>query len=103
GWCSEPGEACLARLAIDTIDLCYQHRDSETVPLADSLGAFELLREQGKIRATGLSNFTADRVDEAVTRARGCCFMPPVALQPWYNMVERERFEGELREAAIRN
>jgi len=29
--------------------------------------------------------------------------MPPVALQPWYNMVERERFEGELRDAAIRH
>jgi len=29
--------------------------------------------------------------------------MPPVALQPWYNLVERERFEAELREAALRN
>jgi aryl-alcohol dehydrogenase-like predicted oxidoreductase len=38
-----------------------------------------------------------------VSTARSCGFMPPVALQPWYNMVERERFEGELRDAAIRN
>jgi aryl-alcohol dehydrogenase-like predicted oxidoreductase len=96
-------EASLQRLGIDTIDLYYQHRDSETVALADSLGAFELLREQGKIRAVGLSNFAADRVDEAVSTARSCGLMPPVALQPWYNMVERERFEGELRDAAIRN
>jgi aryl-alcohol dehydrogenase-like predicted oxidoreductase len=96
-------EASLDRLGLDTIDLYYQHRDSETVPLADSLGAFELLREQGKIRATGLSNFAADRIDEAVSTARSCGFMPPVALQPWYNMVERERFEGELRDASIRN
>src|SRR5205085_4476030 len=56
-------DASLDRLGIETIDLYYQHKDSDTVPLADSLGAFELLREQGKIRATGLSNFTADRVD----------------------------------------
>ena len=96
-------DASLSRLGIDTIDLYYQHKDSDTVPLADSLGAFELLREQGKIRSTGLSNFTADRVDEAVSTARTCGFMPAVALQPWYNMVARERFEGELREAAIRN
>ena len=96
-------DASLGRLGIDTIDLYYEHKDSDTVPLADSLGAFELLREQGKIRSTGLSNFTADRVDEAVSTARTCGFMPAVALQPWYNMVARERFEGELREAAIRN
>jgi aryl-alcohol dehydrogenase-like predicted oxidoreductase len=96
-------DASLERMGIDTIDLYYQHKDSETVPLADSLGAFELLREQGKIRAVGLSNFAAERVDEAVSTARTCGFMPPVALQPWYNMVERNRFEGELRDAAIRN
>ncbi len=70
-------DASLDRLGIDTIDLYYQHRDNETVPLADSLGAFELLREQGKIRATGLSNFTADRVDEAVSVARTCGYLPP--------------------------
>jgi aryl-alcohol dehydrogenase (NADP+) len=93
----------LARLGVERIDLYYQHRDNEKVPLADSLGAFERLREQGKIRASGLSNFTADRVDEAVNTARSCGLMPPVALQPWYNMVERERFEADLRDAAIRN
>jgi aryl-alcohol dehydrogenase-like predicted oxidoreductase len=96
-------EASLDRLGIETIDLYYQHRDSETVALADSLGAFELLREQGKIRATGLSNFAAERVDEAVSVGRTCGFLPPVALQPKYNLVERGEFEGELRDAAIRN
>jgi aryl-alcohol dehydrogenase-like predicted oxidoreductase len=96
-------DASLERLGVDTIDLYYQHRDSETVPLADSLGAFELLREQGKIRATGLSNFAADRVGEAVSVARTCGYMPPVALQPMYSLVERNAFEGELRASAIRN
>jgi aryl-alcohol dehydrogenase-like predicted oxidoreductase len=96
-------DASLARLGVDTIDLYYQHKDDESVPLASSLGEFENLREQGKIRAIGISNFTADRVDEAVETARRCGYMPPVALQPWYNMVERDRFEGELRDAAIRN
>jgi aryl-alcohol dehydrogenase-like predicted oxidoreductase len=100
------GQACdasLARLGVDTIDLYYQHKDDEDVALAASLGEFESLRERGKIRAIGISNFTADRVDEAVETARRCGYMPPVALQPWYNMVERDRFEGELRDAAIRN
>ncbi|HJU77113.1 MAG TPA: aldo/keto reductase [Sphingomicrobium sp.] len=96
-------EASLRRLGVDTIDLYYQHKDDDSVPLEQSLSAFETLREQGKIRAIGISNFTADRVDEAVNTARRCGLMPPVALQPWYNLVERERFEGELRDAAIRN
>ena len=96
-------DASLERLGLETIDLYYQHKDSEKVPLADSLGAFELLREQGKIRSTGLSNFTAERAAEAVSTARTSGFMPAVALQPWYNMVERARFEGDLRDAAIRN
>jgi aryl-alcohol dehydrogenase-like predicted oxidoreductase len=96
-------DASLQRLGIEAIDLYYQHKDDENVPLGASLGAFESLREQGKIRAIGISNFTADRVDEAVETARSCGYMPPVALQPLYNMVERDRFEGELRDAAIRN
>jgi aryl-alcohol dehydrogenase-like predicted oxidoreductase len=96
-------EASLQRLGIETIDLYYQHQDDPAVPLADSLGAFERLRGQGKIRSVGISNFTADRADEAVATARRLGFMPPAALQPWYNLVERERFEAELRPAALRN
>ena len=96
-------ETSLRRLGIDCIDLYYEHKDNEDVPLADSLGAFETLREQGKIRAVGLSNFTADRVDEAVETARRCGIMPPAALQPRYNLVERKAFEEELRGSAILN
>ncbi len=96
-------DASLERLGVDTIDLYYQHKDDDNVPLGASLGEFESLRERGKIRAIGISNFTADRVDEAAATARRCGYMPPVALQPLYNMVERDRFEGELRDAAIRN
>jgi aryl-alcohol dehydrogenase-like predicted oxidoreductase len=96
-------DGSLKRLGVDAIDLYYQHKDDSAVPLAQSLGAFESLREQGKIRALGISNFTADRVREALDVARRCGFTPPAALQPWYNLVERERFEAELRDAALGN
>ncbi len=59
-------DASLERLGIDSIDLYYQHKDDESVPLADSLGAFATLRAAGKIRTTGLSNFSAVRVEEAL-------------------------------------
>ena len=96
-------DASLERLGVEAIDLYYQHKDDPAVPLADSLGAFDRLVQAGKIRAVGLSNFTADRVDEAMAAARSNGLTPPSALQPWYNMVERPKFEGELRDAALRH
>jgi aryl-alcohol dehydrogenase-like predicted oxidoreductase len=96
-------DASLERLGIDRVDLYYQHRDNEKVPLADSLGAFEKLRLDGKIRAIGLSNFSAERIDEAAATCRREGFAAPAALQPWYNLVERERFEPDVRDAALRN
>ena len=91
-------DASLARMGIDTIDLYYQHRDNPKVPLADSLGAFDALRVAGKIRATGLSNFTAVRVEEALDTAVRAGIEPAVAVQGWYNLVERGKFEGELQD-----
>jgi aryl-alcohol dehydrogenase-like predicted oxidoreductase len=96
-------EASLERLGIDRIDLYYQHKDDQSVPLADSLGAFEKLIEAGKIRAIGLSQFTADRLDEAMETSRRLGLTLPSALQPWYNLVERQKFEGELRDVALRH
>ena len=95
--------ASLERLGVESIDLYYQHKDDGRVPLADSLGALDRLAEAGKIRAVGLSNFTAARVDKAMETARSNGLTPPSALQPWYNMVERQKFEGELRDAAVRH
>ena len=96
-------DSSLQRLGIAAIDLYYQHKDDQSVPLADSLGAFERLIEQGKIRSVGLSQYTAERVDEAMATANRCGFTPPAALQIWYNLVEREKFEGPLRDAAGRH
>jgi aryl-alcohol dehydrogenase-like predicted oxidoreductase len=96
-------DASLERLGIDCIDLYYQHKDDESVPLDESLGAFNRLVESGKIRAIGLSNFTAERVDEALEVTRRCGYTQPAALQLWYNLVERSKFEGELRDAALRH
>jgi aryl-alcohol dehydrogenase-like predicted oxidoreductase len=91
----------LDRLGLDTIDLYYQHRDNKEVPLADSFGAFDALKRAGKIRAVGISNFTAPRIDEAVSACVSNGLAQPVALQPWYNMLERDKFEGELADAAL--
>ena len=90
-------EESLRRMGIETIDLYYQHQDDRDVPLADSLGAFDELRRAGKIRAIGLSNFDAPRVEEALAVSIEHGFDQPAALQNWYNLIERDKFEGELQ------
>ena len=94
-------DASLQRMGIERIDLYYQHKDDESVPLADSLGAFDALVKAGKVRATGLSNFTAARVEAALGACHENGLATPVALQPWYNLVEREKYEGALSIVAL--
>ena len=96
-------EASLQRLGIEQIDLYYQHKDDESVPLADSLGAFDRLAKAGKIRAIGLSQFTAPRLQQAMDTAAANGLLKPCCLQTWYNLVEREKLEGELRDTALAN
>jgi aryl-alcohol dehydrogenase-like predicted oxidoreductase len=96
-------DASLQRLGIEQIDLYYQHKDDESVPLADSLGEFDRLAKAGKIRAIGLSQFTAPRLQQAVDTAAANGLLKPCCLQTWYNLVEREKLEGELRDTALAN
>lgn len=96
-------DASLQRLGIDRIDLYYQHKDDESVPLADSLGEFDKLAKAGKVRAIGLSQFTAPRLQQAMDTAAAGGMLKPCCLQTWYNLVEREKFEGELRDTALAN
>jgi aryl-alcohol dehydrogenase-like predicted oxidoreductase len=95
-------DASLERLGIDTIDLYYQHKDDESVPLGDSLKTFDDQAKAGKIRAIGLSNFTPGRLAEACIIARVDGFPAVSAFQTWYNMLERPKYEAALREVAVK-
>ena len=94
-------DASLDRLGTDTIDLYYHHKDDPNVPLADSLGAMDRLVKAGKVRAVGLSQYEAERLDEAMRTAQANGLARPCALQSWYNLVERPKLEGPLRDAAL--
>ena len=94
-------EGSLERMGIERIDLYYQHQDDASVPLADSLGAFDALIGAGKVRGIGLSNFTPERVEEAISAGIASGLHLPIALQPWYNMLERAKFEGPLADVAL--
>lgn len=61
-------EDTLSRLATDHLDLYLLHWRGDT-PLTETFGAFEQLREQGKIRAWGVSNFDTDDLTDALVAA----------------------------------
>ena len=94
-------DASLSRLGVDVIDLYFAHFDDPSVPIADTVGAFSELVDAGKVRSIGVSNYSAERIDEwfAATEAGG--YHRAVALQPHYNLVERT-FEADLRARAER-
>ncbi|HBF73810.1 MAG TPA: oxidoreductase [Lactobacillus sp.] len=55
----------LKRLGTDYIDIYYLHFPDHDTPRAEAVGALQRLREQGKIRAIGVSNFSLDQIKEA--------------------------------------
>ena len=89
-------EDSLRRLQTDYIDLYQSHRDDPTTPLEETLGAYQKLIEQGKVRVIGASNYQAPRLTEAL-RASATKKLPRYeSLQPHYNLAERAGFEMAL-------
>lgn len=80
----------LHRLQTDYLDLYYAHRDDESVPQADYVGAFDELVKAGKVREVGASNFTIERLTSAMTIAKESGQTPFTVAQDKYNLVDRE-------------
>jgi aryl-alcohol dehydrogenase-like predicted oxidoreductase len=95
-------EDSLRRLATDRIDLYYAHEDDQSVPLEETLGAFDALIREGKVRYVAASNYPAERLDEALTMSARDGLASYVALQPEYNLVARA-YEGELRNVCVKH
>ncbi|MCW3017815.1 MAG: hypothetical protein JWN10_123 [Solirubrobacterales bacterium] len=96
-------EGSLERLGVETVDLYYAHRDDPDTPLQETLGAFAQLIEEGRIRYAAASNYSAERLQEAMRVGREPGMASYVALQPHYNLMERREYEGELRPVCERD
>ena len=95
-------EKSLKRLGTDHIDLYYAHVDDEQTALEETLGAFDGLVREGKVRYIAASNYTAPRLAEALAVSDREGFPRYVALQQHYNLVERDKYEGELADLVSR-
>lgn len=95
-------ERSLESLQTDRIDLYYAHKDDEATPLEQTLAAFDALVKEGKARYIAASNYTADRLAKALDTSERESLASFVALQPHYNLLVRDEYEGPLQELCAR-
>lgn len=91
-------EASLRRLGIDHVDVLQFHfPDEQGTPLEDSWGTMQRLIDEGKVRASGLSNFPIPLMER-------CEAIAPIGcIQPGLSLIHREALEMELPWAAAHN
>ncbi|AWL33536.1 MULTISPECIES: aldo/keto reductase [Streptomyces] len=95
-------EESLRRLGTDRIDLYYTHFDDPSVPVEEIVTALDDLVKEGKVRAVAASNISPERLQESLDFADREGLARYVALQPHYNLVSRDTYEGPLQQIASR-
>jgi aryl-alcohol dehydrogenase-like predicted oxidoreductase len=96
-------EDSLRRLQTDHIDLYQSHRDDPDTPLEETLQAYAQLMEQGKVRAIGASNYSAERLSHALAFSRRHGLPRYESLQTEYNLYDRKEYEEALEPICIEN
>ena len=91
-------EDSLQRLQTDYIDLYQSHIDDETTPLEETLETYAELIRQGKVRAIGASNYSAERLAQALEISRQHRYPRYESLQPRYNLYDRDGYEQDLQQ-----
>lgn len=94
-------EASLARLGTDRIDLYYTHYDDESVPVEDIITALDGLVRAGKVRHIAVSNISPERLRASLEFSDREGLAKYVAIQPHYNLVSRDTYEGERAALAV--
>jgi aryl-alcohol dehydrogenase-like predicted oxidoreductase len=94
-------DASLTRLGVETIDLYLAHCDDPTVDQEAVAEAFGRLIEAGKVRAIGASNFDAARLASALDLSEARDLPRYEVLQPGYNLLQRDQFEGALQDMCV--
>ncbi|MFI1798228.1 aldo/keto reductase [Streptomyces sp. NPDC020379] len=96
-------EDSLRRLRTDYIDLYYTHYDDPSVPVEEFITALDALVKEGKVREIAASNITAERLTAALEFSDSAGLAKYAAIQPHYNLVSRDTYEGPLADVAARH
>ena len=83
-------EDSLRRLRTDRIDLYQLHKPDPETPIEETLGALDELVRAGKVREIGCSNFSAEQLREADSKAREKGVARFVSVQNEYSLLHRE-------------
>lgn len=98
---AQAADDSLKRLRTDRIDVYFSHWHVPETAYEETLGAYAKLIKAGKVRAIGASNHSADQVRDALEVAKSNGLPRYSVLQPQYNLLERDSFEGPLSEVAM--
>ena len=89
-------EESLNRLQTDYIDLYYSHQDDAETPMEEVLGAYAQLVAQGKVRYIAASNFSPERLRQAMKISKENNLPSYCAVQDLYNLVDRTTYESGM-------
>jgi len=95
-------EDSLKRLQTDYIDLYQSHTDDSSTPLEETFEAYSQLIKQGKVRAVGASNYTAERLAQSLKVSKAHDLPCYQSLQPHYNLYDRADFEASLEPLCLK-
>ena len=95
-------EDSLSRLQTDHIDVYFSHWPDSSTPDDETLGAYQQLITQGKVRAIGASNYSAQQMQNAFASAAKNTLPRYQVVQPEYNLYNRSGFEVGLRDLCVR-
>lgn len=90
----------LKRLQTDYIDLYYTHFDDEKTPVEETLEAYDEIVKAGKVRYIAASNLSPERLKASMRASEKYGLPKYQALQPHYNLLEREGYETKYRPLA---
>ena len=89
-------EDSLRRLGTDYIDIYQSHFDDPDTTLQETLDAYSQLIRQGKVRAIGASNYSAERLLQALEVSKEFGYSSYQSLQTLYNLYDRAGYETNL-------
>ncbi|TDC63117.1 aldo/keto reductase [Actinomadura sp. GC306] len=95
-------EDSLRRLRTDRVDLYYTHHDDPSIPVEEIMMTLDELVRSGKVRQIAVSNIELDRLQASLEFSEREGTARYTAIQPHYNLVSRDTYEGPRRDLAER-